>query len=196
MKKILAAILVVCLCFGLYACGDSDSSSSGDGSRCNNCGGDGWDSANSCSCVWCGGDGRTSWNPWLRYTMAKKILLILLVCLLLVVCIAGCDSSNSYPAGYEACFRCNGAGLINDGFIDFKTCPTCRGSGMLDSHWLIIHMVLPSLLWGGHFLWVDKFRFSRQCRRTPPHHRVPKSSRILICPVSLRLQIAIYRAVG
>lgn len=30
---------------------------------CNNCGGDGWDSANGGSCVWCGGDGRTSWNP-------------------------------------------------------------------------------------------------------------------------------------
>lgn len=60
MKKFLAAILVVCLCLGLCACGDSGSS---DGTRCNNCGGDGWDSANGSSCVWCGGDGRTSWNP-------------------------------------------------------------------------------------------------------------------------------------
>lgn len=66
MKKLLAAILVVCVCIAFGACGDSSGGSGNEDSgsyRCNNCGGDGWDSANSSRCVWCGGDGRTSWNP-------------------------------------------------------------------------------------------------------------------------------------
>ena len=66
----LVVVLVIAL---VVACSGSTGSSSSSGSsnndsnsgsyRCNNCGGDGWDSANGCSCVWCGGDGRTSWNP-------------------------------------------------------------------------------------------------------------------------------------
>lgn len=63
----LAVTLLIALV--VTSSGDSStrsSSSTGSNSgdyRCNNCGGDGWDSANGCSCVWCGGDGRTSWNP-------------------------------------------------------------------------------------------------------------------------------------
>jgi len=58
-------VLIIVLVASCSGSGNKSSSSSGSssGTRCNNCGGDGWDSANSCSCVWCGGDGRTSWNP-------------------------------------------------------------------------------------------------------------------------------------
>ena len=59
-----AALVVVAIVTFIVA--DTSGSGSGSGSKrgnCNNCGGDGWDSANSCSCVWCGGDGYTSWNP-------------------------------------------------------------------------------------------------------------------------------------
>ena len=66
--------------------------------------------------------------------MKKNILCILLVVALCVAIFVGCTSGNKYPYGYEECFRCQGSGLINEGFIDFKTCPTCKGSGMLDSH--------------------------------------------------------------
>lgn len=64
-------VMVLVLAFLIASCTascDQDSYSSksnykSGGSRCNNCGGDGWDSANGCSCIWCGGDGITSWNP-------------------------------------------------------------------------------------------------------------------------------------
>ena len=60
---IIAAVIVALLAL-IGSCNNDSSSNTGSGSyRCNNCGGDGWDSANSSSCVWCGGDGRTSWNP-------------------------------------------------------------------------------------------------------------------------------------
>lgn len=66
--------------------------------------------------------------------MKRMICLLFIICLLIVCCMAGCDSDDDYPAGFEECFRCKGAGMVNEGFIDFETCPTCRGSGMLDSH--------------------------------------------------------------
>ena len=44
------------------------------------------------------------------------------------------DSGNDYPYGMEECFRCGGSGLVNEGFLDFETCPVCGGGGMLDSH--------------------------------------------------------------
>ena len=70
--KLLATLSVVVGFFLLvgYAVANQDYSSSSSnvdsnsGSyRCNNCGGDGWDSENNRKCVWCGGDGKTSWNP-------------------------------------------------------------------------------------------------------------------------------------
>lgn len=64
----------------------------------------------------------------------KKVALLAIACLMLVGCFSGCSSEDDYPYGYEKCFRCQGSGLVNEGFIDFKTCPTCKGSGMLDSH--------------------------------------------------------------
>lgn len=64
----------------------------------------------------------------------KKVVLIVIAFLLLISCFSECSSSRDYPYGYEECFRCQGSGLVNEGFIDFNTCPTCRGSGMLDSH--------------------------------------------------------------
>ena len=62
----LVIALIIALCVSCDFGTSSSNSGSGNSSgsyRCNNCGGDGWDSANGCSCVWCGGDGRTSWNP-------------------------------------------------------------------------------------------------------------------------------------
>lgn len=59
MIGIVVALIIVLA----VSCSDGSSTSSSGGYRCNNCGGDGWDSANRCSCVWCGGDGKTSWNP-------------------------------------------------------------------------------------------------------------------------------------
>lgn len=58
--KRIAIVAAVLLAIWIIFSGPSDTSGS---YRCNNCGGDGWDSANSSSCVWCGGDGKTSWNP-------------------------------------------------------------------------------------------------------------------------------------
>lgn len=61
------AIAVVLTLSLIGSCNECSTSSGGGNNsrdyRCNNCGGDGWDSANGCGCVWCGGDGRTSWNP-------------------------------------------------------------------------------------------------------------------------------------
>ena len=63
------AIAVVLVMGMIGSCDGGGSTSKGGtggssgGYRCNNCGGDGWDSANGCSCVWCGGDERTSKNP-------------------------------------------------------------------------------------------------------------------------------------
>lgn len=64
-SKILITVICVIAIFSVAIFfGDGGSSSSSTGVyRCNNCGGDGWDSANNCSCVWCGGDGKTVWNP-------------------------------------------------------------------------------------------------------------------------------------
>lgn len=61
---ILAATILVSvfMIFSTIRIATSGSSTSSRG-NCFNCGGDGWDSANSCSCVWCGGDGYSSWNP-------------------------------------------------------------------------------------------------------------------------------------
>ena len=28
------------------------------------------------------------------------------------------------------CYRCHGAGMVNNGFLDFDTCPACRGTGI------------------------------------------------------------------
>lgn len=57
---LMAAAIVSCDSDG----GGNNGGYSNSGSqRCNNCGGDGWDSENNCKCVWCGGDGKTSWNP-------------------------------------------------------------------------------------------------------------------------------------
>ena len=63
-------------------------------------------------------------------------IIVFVFLFLLGSCSKGCNngSNNKYGYGYEECFRCHGAGMVNEGFLDFKTCPTCRGSGMLDSH--------------------------------------------------------------
>lgn len=61
-------------------------------------------------------------------------IVVFLIIGLIGACNGGDSSSDDYPYGYEKCFRCNGSGLVNQGFIDFETCPVCRGSGMLDSH--------------------------------------------------------------
>ena len=66
--------------------------------------------------------------------MKKRMLLIFIACLLVVGCLSGCTPDDDYPRGYEACYRCKGAGMVNEGFIDFETCPVCRGSGMVHSH--------------------------------------------------------------
>ena len=68
-----------------------------------------------------------------------KALIIGIVIILMIILVASCSKScgnggRDYPYGYEECFRCKGSGLVNQGFIDLKTCPTCKGSGMLDSH--------------------------------------------------------------
>ena len=63
------------------------------------------------------------------------VLVVLFVIALISGGIANSDSnSNDYPYGFDACYRCKGSGLINQGFVDLKTCPVCKGSGMLDSH--------------------------------------------------------------
>lgn len=71
LRKLLigAVVIAVIVAVVLFCMSGDDSSNSGSSSnnsgssRCNNCGGDGWDSTNDCRCVWCGGDGLTSWNP-------------------------------------------------------------------------------------------------------------------------------------
>ena len=64
MKVVLCILIVFALVMAISVSQLSEDKSDNSGSyRCENCGGDGWDSANDCSCVWCGGDGRTSWNP-------------------------------------------------------------------------------------------------------------------------------------
>lgn len=68
----------------------------------------------------------------------KLIGAIILLFLILSAAVNSCGGNGSkgsdYPYGYEQCFRCKGSGLVNNGFIDFNTCPVCRGSGMVDSH--------------------------------------------------------------
>ncbi len=46
-------------------------------------------------------------------------------------CGAACTDSSEYPGGYMECYKCDGAGLVNEGFFDLETCPVCRGSGMV-----------------------------------------------------------------
>ena len=67
---VIALVIALCVsCGGSFSSSNSGSGKSNDSGnsngsyRCNNCGGDGWDSENNCKCVWCGGDGKTSWNP-------------------------------------------------------------------------------------------------------------------------------------
>lgn len=67
MRRIIVIVAVVLVLFFIISSAVSPNSGSTGGptgeKKCSNCGGDGWDSANSCTCVWCGGDGITSWNP-------------------------------------------------------------------------------------------------------------------------------------
>ena len=40
------------------------------------------------------------------------------------------SNSSSPDVENDKCYRCNGSGLINEGFLDFKTCPACKGTGI------------------------------------------------------------------
>lgn len=59
-------------------------------------------------------------------------VIVLVLLYLLGSCFNDGGSSSGY--GSEKCFRCKGAGMVNEGFLDFQTCSTCGGSGILDSH--------------------------------------------------------------
>lgn len=69
----------------------------------------------------------------------KKILILIIAFVFMIGAITSCTNScessgKGHSYGTEECFRCHGSGLINDGFINFKTCPVCHGSGIVDSH--------------------------------------------------------------
>lgn len=60
-------------------------------------------------------------------------VIIFVILLIIGSCSGDGGSSSNYPYGYEQCPRCDGAGMVNDGFADFNTCRLCGGSGMIDS---------------------------------------------------------------
>lgn len=68
--------------------------------------------------------------------LEKVIMTLIILCVIvsiIVTCIAGPDSDSGSGGGSysdDKCAMCDGAGMINDGFLDFKTCPVCRGSGI------------------------------------------------------------------
>ena len=65
---------------------------------------------------------------WAKYGEYMPIIITVFLVLILVVscnAITGGGSSNG-----DQCGVCGGSGYVNDGFIDFKTCPVCTGSGV------------------------------------------------------------------
>ncbi|MBQ3016750.1 MAG: hypothetical protein IJD79_08230 [Clostridia bacterium] len=55
------------------------------------------------------------------------------VAIILAIVIGLCLIVRFVPdsdSGGDKCVSCGGVGMVNDGFLDFKTCPTCRGTGL------------------------------------------------------------------
>ncbi len=62
----------------------------------------------------------------------KKVLVIVIVVVLLVLSISllkQCDGPSNGSGGNDICARCGGSGMVNEGFLDFTTCPVCHGTG-------------------------------------------------------------------
>ena len=53
-----------------------------------------------------------------------------LIVVLVIALFSTCDYSSGSSSSSDECAVCQGSGLVNDGFIDFKTCPVCKGSGV------------------------------------------------------------------
>ena len=60
--------------------------------------------------------------------MGKSITIPAIAAVLILLCVA-CDSNTTKSSGKNKCPHCDGAGMVNTGFIDFETCPWCHGSG-------------------------------------------------------------------
>lgn len=60
----------------------------------------------------------------------KKGWIIAIAVILILALIGSCDEGASSNSNTDKCAVCGGSGLVNTGFIDFKTCPVCKGTGV------------------------------------------------------------------
>ena len=68
-----------------------------------------------------------------RNQKSTKIVGVIIVTALIIGCIAfaswffgGGNGGNSD----SECAACHGSGMVNEGFLDFETCPVCHGTGL------------------------------------------------------------------
>ena len=67
-----------------------------------------------------------------NWKRVSKILFISILAgvILTVFCFLLLNSNWGSSSNDDKCASCKGSGMINKGFADFVTCPTCRGSGL------------------------------------------------------------------
>ena len=60
------------------------------------------------------------------------IILIVVILILLLILVALLDTVGAFDnnTNSDACISCGGSGIVNNGFLDFQTCPTCNGNGV------------------------------------------------------------------
>ena len=58
-------------------------------------------------------------------TVAIASVVVIVLSLLMSITKDGGNNGSD-----DKCASCNGSGMVIDGFLDFNTCPTCRGSGL------------------------------------------------------------------
>ena len=68
-----------------------------------------------------------------RNQKSNKIVGIIIAVALIIGCIAVASwlfgGGNGGPSNNE-CAACHGSGMVNEGFLDFETCPVCHGTGL------------------------------------------------------------------
>lgn len=55
---------------------------------------------------------------------------LVLVIALVIGVVAFVLSTSGSDKNSDKCSVCGGSGLVNTGFVDFETCPVCKGSGV------------------------------------------------------------------
>lgn len=65
-----------------------------------------------------------------KVTKIGAVIAIAVLLFLCVSCVRWIANSDGGGVSNDECVACHGSGMVNDGFLDFKTCPVCKGTGL------------------------------------------------------------------